>query len=82
MPTDPHALAEQAATAIKDRFGIAGLDAAFVLGSGWSAAADDLGELIGSCPWPSFPGSRLPPCWVTAGSCGWPAPRPAGWWRC
>ena len=60
MPTDPYALAQEAATAIKDRFGLAGLDAAFVLGSGWSAAAEDLGELIGSCPLAELPGFAAP----------------------
>ena len=52
--------AAQAATAIKERFGIARLDAAFVLGSGWSAAADDLGEPIGSCPLAELPGFAAP----------------------
>jgi purine-nucleoside phosphorylase len=60
MSSNPYALAEETATAIKDRFGMAGLDAAFVLGSGWSAAADDLGELIGSCPLPELPGCAAP----------------------
>jgi len=60
MPTDPYALAQQTATAIKERFRLPGLDAAVVLGSGWSAAADDLGELIGSCPLPELPGCAAP----------------------
>ena len=37
-----------------------GLDSAFVLGSGWSAAADDLGELIGSCELAELPGFAKP----------------------
>ena len=57
---DPSVLAAQAGTAIRERFGIAGLDSAFVLGSGWSAAADDLGELLGSCELADLPGFAAP----------------------
>ena len=57
---DPYALASRAADAIRERFGIPGLDSAFVLGSGWSAAADDLGELIGSCELAEMPGFAKP----------------------
>ena len=49
LPSDPYALAKVAASAIIERFDIAQLDVAFVLGSGWSAAADDLGQPMGSC---------------------------------
>ena len=56
----PYELAVQAADAIRERFGVAGLDAAFVLGSGWAAAADDLGELIGSCELAELPGFAAP----------------------
>ena len=59
-PSDPYARARFAATAILDRFGIAQLDLAFVLGSGWSAAADDLGEPIGSCELADLPGFAKP----------------------
>ena len=41
LPSDPYALAKLAAAAILARFQIAQLDTAFVLGSGWSAAAAD-----------------------------------------
>jgi purine-nucleoside phosphorylase len=58
--TDPTDLAAQAGTAIRDRFGIAGIDAAFVLGSGWAAAADDLGELVVSCELAELPGFAAP----------------------
>jgi purine-nucleoside phosphorylase len=58
--TDPSTVAAEAGAAIKERFGIEGLDAAFVLGSGWSAAADDLGELIGSCELAELPGFAAP----------------------
>ena len=47
LPSDPYALAKVAATAILERFDITQLDIAFVLGSGWSAAADDLGQPSG-----------------------------------
>ncbi len=57
---NPYALAERAATALRERFGIAGIDAAFVLGSGWSAAADDLGELIDQCDLADLPGFAAP----------------------
>ena len=58
--TDPYALAEEAADAIRQRFGIEGIDVSFTLGSGWSAASDDLGEEIGSCPLGDLPGFSAP----------------------
>ena len=58
--SDPYGLAEQAGAAIRERFGVANLDSAFVLGSGWSAAAEDLGELIGSCELAELPGFTKP----------------------
>jgi purine-nucleoside phosphorylase len=58
--TDPYALAEEAAAAVKARFGIESLDVVFVLGSGWSAASEDLGEEIGSCPIGELPGFSAP----------------------
>jgi purine-nucleoside phosphorylase len=60
MPTDPYALAEEAAAALRDRFAQESIDLAFVLGSGWSAAADDLGEVLGSCPLAELPGFAAP----------------------
>jgi purine-nucleoside phosphorylase len=60
VPSDPYALAKIAATAILERFGVPQVDVAFVLGSGWSAAADDLGELIGSCELAELPGGAPP----------------------
>jgi purine-nucleoside phosphorylase len=60
MALDPLPAAKEAGDAIRERFGIAGLDAAFVLGSGWSAAADDLGEPIGSCELAELPGFAAP----------------------
>ncbi len=60
MAVDPFPAAKEAGAAIRERFGVAGLDAAFVLGSGWSAAADDLGEPIGSCDLAELPGFAAP----------------------
>ena len=60
LPSDPYVLAEIAAAAVQDRFQIAQLDTAFVLGSGWSAAANDLGEPIGSCELDELPGFAKP----------------------
>ena len=60
MTDNPSALAQQAGRALRKRFEIAGLDSAFVLGSGWSAAAEDLGELIGCCELAELPGFAAP----------------------
>lgn len=60
LPSDPYALAKVAASAILERFEIAQLDLAFVLGSGWSAAADDLGRPMGSCELAELPGFAKP----------------------
>jgi purine-nucleoside phosphorylase len=58
--SDPYALAKIAGAAILEQFGIPQLDIAFVLGSGWAAAADDLGEPIGSCELTELPGFEPP----------------------
>lgn len=58
--SDPYAAAKVAGAAIVERFGISQLDIAFVLGSGWSAAADDLGEPMGSCELTELPGFASP----------------------
>ncbi|MFX4272391.1 purine-nucleoside phosphorylase [Propionibacteriaceae bacterium Y1685] len=63
----PSELAAAAAAAIQERFGIDGLDVSFVLGSGWSAAADDLGTEIGRCELADLPGFSAP---VVAGHGG------------
>jgi purine-nucleoside phosphorylase len=65
MPTDgstsdPYALAKVAGTAILEQFDVPQLDIAFVLGSGWAAAADDLGQPIGSCELTELPGFAPP----------------------
>ena len=60
LPSDPYALAKVAASAILERFEIVQLDIAFVLGSGWSTAADNLGQLMGSCELAELPGFAKP----------------------
>ena len=67
MSDDPYALAQSAAEAIRQRFSLPGIDHAYVLGSGWSAAADDLGEPIGSVDLAELPGFSAP---VVAGHGG------------
>lgn len=57
---DPKILAGDAARALLDRLGLTRLDLAMVLGSGWSAAADDLGETIGEIPLAELPGFSAP----------------------
>ncbi len=63
----PYALAEHAAQALLQRFGVTSIDLALVLGSGWSAAAAALGELIGECQLAELPGFSPP---VVAGHGG------------
>jgi len=60
LPADPYSLAKVAATAVLERFDIAQVDVAFVLGSGWSAAADDLGQRMASCELAELPGFARP----------------------
>jgi purine-nucleoside phosphorylase len=60
LTSDPYALAKVAGAAILERFDIPQLDLALVLGSGWSAAADDLGDPIGSCELTELPGFAPP----------------------
>ena len=58
---DPYELAEtRPRRPIRERFGIDKIDLSFTLGSGWSAASDDLGEEIGSCPLGDLPGFSAP----------------------
>ena len=61
MPTaDPYALAREAADELRRRFDLTSIDLAFVLGSGWSAAADDLGEVVDRCQLAELPGFAAP----------------------
>jgi len=53
-------LAREAAEFLRNRFAVPSIDLAFVLGSGWSAAADDLGVEIGRCALPDVPGCARP----------------------
>lgn len=65
--TDPYALAEQAADALRTAFGVPAIDVALVLGSGWAQAADGLGETVDERPLADLPGFRKP---VVAGHGG------------
>ncbi len=58
--TDPYALAREAAAAIAEASGSPTHDIALVLGSGWSGAADLLGEELWRAEAPQFPGFRPP----------------------
>ena len=60
MIDDPYATAAQAADALRSRFSVDRVDVVFVLGSGWSAAADNLGEPLGSCALAELPGFAAP----------------------
>ncbi len=57
---DPKKLAEQAAQAIRDASGVDHYDIALTLGSGWSGAADLIGETISEIPAEEIPGFSAP----------------------
>ncbi len=57
---DPYALARTAAEEILRRFDLTAVDLAFVLGSGWSGAAEALGDTVGLCPLAELPGFSSP----------------------
>jgi purine-nucleoside phosphorylase len=57
---DPRTTAIDAAHALLERLGLTRLDLAMVLGSGWSAAADDLGEAVGEIALAELPGFSAP----------------------
>ncbi|WP_028707346.1 purine-nucleoside phosphorylase [Propionicicella superfundia] len=65
--SDPAAYAAHAAAAIAESTGVSAADFALVLGSGWNAAADTLGETIASLPLGDVPGFAAP---VVAGHGG------------
>ena len=65
--SDPYVLAEQAADALRTRFGVDAIDLALVLGSGWALAAEGLGEHLNECPLAELPGFSAP---VVAGHGG------------
>jgi purine-nucleoside phosphorylase len=57
---DPEKLAVDAAAFLLERFSLSSIDLAFVLGSGWAAAADDLGQQIAQCDLADIPGFANP----------------------
>lgn len=57
---DPKTTAAHAAQVLLERLGLTGIDLAMVLGSGWSAAADDLGETLGELALADLPGFSIP----------------------
>jgi len=57
---DPKTTATDAAQDLLERLGLTRLDLAMVLGSGWSAAADDLGETVAEVPLVELPGFSAP----------------------
>lgn len=57
---DPETLATEAAAELCHRTGIEAIDLAFVLGSGWSAAADDLGDNLATLDLVELPGFSKP----------------------
>lgn len=67
MTADAKSLAAEAADALRARFDLPGIDLALVLGSGWSAGAEALGETVAECPLADLPGFAAP---VVAGHGG------------
>lgn len=57
--SDAQSRAAEAGRALRQRFGT-GLDLALVLGSGWSAAAEAVGEELGRCPLAELPHFAAP----------------------
>jgi purine-nucleoside phosphorylase len=58
--SDPFALADDAARVLAARTGVESHDVAVVLGSGWAAAADQLGEVVADVTLGSLPGFPAP----------------------
>ncbi len=58
--SDPYELAASAASELARRSGLDRHDAVVVLGSGWAAAADELGELVADTPLGDLPGFPTP----------------------
>jgi purine-nucleoside phosphorylase len=59
-PSDPAALAQASAVAIAERTGVGTHDVAVVLGSGWTPAAEVLGEPTATVPMAELPGFTPP----------------------
>lgn len=60
IPQDPYSLAEEAAGAIRRATGKASHDTAVVLGSGWAAAADQIGSVDAQVELSGLPGFPAP----------------------
>ncbi|WP_432509968.1 purine-nucleoside phosphorylase [Kineococcus sp. SYSU DK001] len=60
LPQDPFTVAEEAAADLAERTGVPRHDVALVLGSGWAAAADALGEVVAALPATDLPGFVAP----------------------
>ncbi len=60
VQTEPRALAEEAASAVARGTGVLHHDVAVILGSGWSAAADALGDPTAEFAAADLPGFRAP----------------------
>lgn len=60
MPGTEDALAARAAEEVRLRFGVERVDLALVLGSGWSAGADALGQVVDEHPMEDFAGFTKP----------------------
>lgn len=58
--SDPFALAAEAAAALAERTGRSRHDVAVVLGSGWAAAADGLGQVVADVALGDLPGFPVP----------------------
>ena len=58
--SEPFALADEAAAVLAERTGVASHDVVLVLGSGWAAAADGLGEIVADVPLDELPGFPAP----------------------
>ena len=57
---DPYVLAEETSDVLAQKTGVAQHDVALVLGSGWAAAADSLGEVIADVEMALLPGFPTP----------------------
>jgi purine-nucleoside phosphorylase len=60
MTPDWYARADEAAQALRERLGVAAVDAVVVLGSGWGGAADAFGSPIAELPMAELPHFRAP----------------------
>jgi purine-nucleoside phosphorylase len=58
--TDPEAVAQDAADAIRDRTGVDEHDVAVILGSGWAPAVAELGDPVAVLPMAELPGFTPP----------------------